>query len=242
MFLLTRPARSVFSAIACSSFVSVVVAVDPPFNAEFELRGSAVFNSEDWHINGTGAEPNDAKVGLAAEGLVFTLDGDSASKPSIQFKRNVLVGDGVTWAWFRIRIDDVDNVGFYLGLYSEESNPKVNEPAYAAYFRKGETDTQVDLRTRDDDDGNTVADQFTVSDNVPFDLVIKIDPSAANPVTFYWRNSPTGDWDEEGVSTSVPDSTTVGLHYSMLVFNDDALGTSAMLIAEVFEHEAPTRD
>lgn len=213
---------------------------DPPFNTKMELKGSTAFVESNWNINGVGDLPADAKARMESGGLTLRLATNAPSSPRLQFKRQFIVGDGVSWAWLRITIDDVDNVGFYLGLYSLDSDPLSGEPTYAAYFKKDESDTQVDLRTRNDDSGNTEADKFSISDNIPFELVIKMDGSlSTNKVTFYWRNSPTALWSSQEVTASAP-GDSAGLHFSLLAFNGDSGGTSASLVAEVFEAEAPT--
>jgi len=207
---------------------------DPPFNTKMELKGSTAFVESNWNINGVGDLPADAKARMESGGLTLRLATNAPSSPRLQFKRQFIVGDGVSWAWLRITIDDVDNVGFYLGLYSLDSDPLSGEPTYAAYFKKDESDTQVDLRTRNDDSGNTEADKFSISDNIPFELVIKMDGSlSTNKVTFYWRNSPTALWSSQEVTASAP-GDSAGLHFSLLAFNGDSGGTSASLVAEVF--------
>ncbi|GIV02872.1 MAG: hypothetical protein KatS3mg015_1702 [Fimbriimonadales bacterium] len=215
-------------------------AQDPPFNTKMELKGSTVFVESNWNIMGTGGGATDAKASMESGGLTLKLDTENPSNPRIQFKRQFIVGDGVSWAWLRININDVDNVGFYLGLYSLDSDPRNGEPTYAAYFRKDESDTQVDLRTRNNDSGNTEADKFSISDNTPFELVIKMDGSlSTNKVTFYWRSSPTALWNSQEVTASAP-ADSAGLHFSLMAFNDDLDPPDGLnLVAEVFEAEAP---
>jgi hypothetical protein len=212
----------------------------PPFNTKMELKGSTVFVQSNWNINGIGGLPADATVGMGTGGMTLKLATDGPSSPRLQFKRQFIVGDGVSWAWLRININDVDNVGFYLGLYSLDSDPRSGEPTYAAYFKKDESDTQVDLRTRNDDSGNTEADKFSISDDTPFELVIKMDGSlSTNKVTFYWRNSPTALWSSQDVTASAP-ADSAGLHFSLMAFNDDLDPQDGLnLVAEVFEAEAP---
>lgn len=105
--------------------------------------------------------------------------------------------------------------------------------------KRDESDTQVDLRTRNNDAGHTEADNLSISDNTPLELVIKRDGSlSTNKVPFYWRNNPTALWSSQEVTASAP-ADSAALHLSLMAFNDDDQRSSASLVAEVFEAEAP---
>lgn len=225
-------------------FLHGVPTQGPSFNTKMELRGSATFVHANWHVDGTtGFLPPRARARMENGGLTLGLDADEPSTPAIQFRRQFIVGDGVIWAWFRIRINDVDEVGFWLGLYSRDANPTSGDPDDIAAFHKHESDTAVDLRTRNGSGSHTEADKFTMSNETSYDLVIKLDPTtASNSATFWWRESGAASWSSQTVTTNVP-ADTATLHFSLCAFNADLNPPDGLtLVAEVFEAEAETSE
>lgn len=234
------------SAIVASLGLVVGAAMtqSPSFNSKMELKGSATFVHANWHVDGTtGSGEQDARARMEQGGLTLGLKWDAPSTPAIQFRRQFIVGDGEIWAWFRIRINDVDEVGFWLGLYSRDDNPEAQEPDRFVAFHKPWDETAVDLRTRDASGFHTEADKFTMSNNTSYDLVIKLDPTtASNSATFWWRESGAATWSSQTVTSNVPEDTAT-LHFSLCAFTKNQNPPDNLaLVAEVFEAEAETSE
>lgn len=216
----------------------------PSFNTKMELKGSATFVHANWHVDGTtGSQPPRARARMENGGLTLGLDADEPTTPAIQFRRQFIVGDGEIWAWFRIRINDVDEVGFWLGLYSRDDNPEAQEPDRFVAFHKPWDETAVDLRTRDASGLHSENNVFTISDQTSYELVIKLDPTTtSNSATFWWRESGSATWNSQTITSNVPEDTAT-LHFSLCAFtkNPDPPDNRA-LVAEVFEAEAETSE
>jgi hypothetical protein len=216
----------------------------PTFNTKMEMKGSTTFVHANWHIDGTtGSDPEHARARMENGGLTLGLDADEPSTPAIQFRRQFIVGDGVIWAWFRIRINDVDEVGFWLGLYSRDADPEAQEPDRIVALHKPWDETAVDLRTRDATGFHTENNVFTMSDQTSYDLVVKLDPTtASNSATFWWRESGATTWSSQTVTSNVPEDTAT-LHFSLCAFTENENPPdNRALVAEVFEAEAPKSD
>lgn len=132
--------RNVFLATgsALGAISLGALAIDPPFPTTVELVGSSTYNTTDWD------EDNDSgDIGMNDDvnGLLFQ-PGAQNDAVRTQFIPGAVVEDGVTWAKFRVEIDDddadTDDIAFYLGLYNNADDPFTTEPTQAAVFKKGQ--------------------------------------------------------------------------------------------------------
>ena len=177
------------------------------FNANVEVLGSSVYNELDWYANITGSGID---VAMEIDGLRFTLNPSDDSSSRVQLKRQLKVVDGVATAAFRIVIDDVDDVGFFAGLYIKQDDPVGTEPTSAVYFTKpGDSSdpdvAKVSLRTRNGANNATDEDKFTVTAGEPFDIIVEIDGSlGTNQVKFWWRTDVTGSF---GTPVTISDTS-----------------------------------
>jgi hypothetical protein len=159
------------------------------------LTGSAVYNPRedanppgDWEVYIV----DEGKITLQEDGLKYTPDG-AATPPVVanQFIPSARVDDGAAWAKFRVTVDDLDNngedIGFFLGLYTTDTDPFDDPPDKGVYFHKPTGTQQVELVVND---GTEVCEDGPVIDHgETWDFVIKADSNASGycDVTFWYR-------------------------------------------------------
>lgn len=224
----------------------------PPFSEKVSLKGSTLYNAED---NGSTDPDSDwlvdrsdtinGRIFMDFEGLVFKPGiavGDSVRH---QLKRGFQVSDGKAVVALRIKVSNVNQIGFYIGLYSLEADPYFEEsgggtkPTYSVYFSNpatGDSKNKVSLRTRNNDAGNEETDEFEIESGEAYDIVIEVDSAGTNSVRFSYRTCPSSLWTSTTVTASVPEDTA-DLYFSMAVFTE-SLGTGHTLTVQLFEYEA----
>jgi hypothetical protein len=142
------------------------------FSGKVSLKGSTEYNGEDngatdpdsdWFINRT--DTIEGRIEMDQDGLV--LDPGDAQDESVrhQLKRAFLVGDGEASAAFRIKVNNDGDIGFILGLYTQDSDPFDGEPAQGAFITKATGTDQVVLKVKDSTGSNT-ANAMTIDADV----------------------------------------------------------------------------
>jgi hypothetical protein len=145
----------------------------------------------DWYVQ----FDNGATVARDAEAVHLDLTGTSQAMASLRLKPTFWSWHGKSLAAFRVSVNCVSEVGFYLGLSSKDNDPFNGYPEFFVGFTKdatGLSSQEVRAYARNGSADPDSAFLFNMSSNQYYDLVVEYDADGGNPpptVRFWWRTA-----------------------------------------------------